>query len=326
MDKVKLIADLMDRLDENGISFSYSDWNENEGNFKFDSSMDFDKGWNVLSSYTKALRVNPATLDIAIQFEDMEEAITDNLHKEGLVEDCSLEEKIVESYKNLYLDLAEEPTIEQMLEDLCGDYPNCPQELKEQVTTFLSDSEEDLDNETLNETYTKKELKKFKNKTFNQQKVINVYRKKKYGQKHLYAHTRCKNCGREKRVFLSNLIKDPKKYGSCVCSDTNINGRLGTIKDLFKGKKLLSSNTSGYTGVYWLSHYRGQNYGMWRAYIEVDGHRTYLGDFASKSKAVRARKLAAKKGLKWYKDNKDEFMATSRRKHKKTRRGNHKKN
>ena len=181
------------------------------------------------------------------------------------------------------------------------------------------DYDDDLDEQLIDETYTKDELKKLKNKVFNQRKIMYIYRKKKYGAKRLWARTKCVNCGREKKVFLSNLLKDPKKYGSCVCSDTNIDSRMDTITGLYRGTKKLRSNTSGYTGVYWVARYRGEPYNKWRAYIEIDGHRNYLGDFNSKSKAIRARKAAAKKGLKWYNDNKNEFMATSRRKRQKNR-------
>ena len=127
---------------------------------------------------------------------------------------------------------------------------------------------------------------------------MSIYRKKKYGEKRLMCRTKCVNCGREKKLFLSNLVTDPKKYGSCVCSDTNIDARMNTITDLYRGKKLLKSNTSGYTGVSWVAKYRGEPYNKWRAYIDIDGKRNYLGDFNSKSKAIRARKAAAKKGLK----------------------------
>jgi len=60
-------------------------------------------------------------------------------------------------------------------------------------------------------------------------------------------------------------------------------------------------------------------YDKWRAYIEVDGVRTYLGDFDSKSAAIRARKKAAEKGIKWYKEHRNEFMKNYRKKSKKYR-------
>ena len=150
----------------------------------------------------------------------------------------------------------------------------------------------------LEETYSQEELDKLVGKTFNQQKILNIYRRQKYNDSRLFAHTRCVNCGREKKVFLSNLINDPDKYGSCVCSDVNVDSKLDNIEDLYDGSKKLSNNTSGYTGVSYVKTYKGELYDKWRAYIEIDGKRTYLGDFSSKSAAVRARKKAAEKGLK----------------------------
>lgn len=171
----------------------------------------------------------------------------------------------------------------------------------------------------LGETYSDEELEKMIGKTYNQQKILNIYRRQKYNDSRLFAHTRCTNCGREKRVFLSNLINDPDKYGSCVCSNTNVESRLDNIHDLFDGSKKLSSNTSGYTGVSYVKTYKGELYDKWRAYIEVDGKRTYLGDFDSKSAAIRARKKAAEKGIKWYKEHKNEFMKNYRKKSKRYR-------
>ena len=174
----------------------------------------------------------------------------------------------------------------------------------------------DLREDILIETYSDEELEGFINKVFNQQKILNIYHRKKYGQDCLFAHTRCINCGREKKVFLSNLVTNPDKFGSCLCSNVNIDARMNNIEDLYKGKKKLSTNTSGYTGVYFVGKYKGQVYNKWRAYIEINGKRNYLGDFNSKSKAIRARKLAAAKGLKWYKDNKNKFMSNFRKKQK----------
>ena len=72
---------------------------------------------------------------------------------------------------------------------------------------------EDLVNEeNIDETYSDEELDKLVGKTFNQQKIQNIYRRQKYNDSRLFAHTRCVKCGREKKVFLSNLINDPEKY------------------------------------------------------------------------------------------------------------------
>lgn len=112
------------------------------------------------------------------------------------------------------------------------------------------------------------------------------------------ADTICTKCGRTKQVFLSNLVNDPEKYGSCICSDENIDSRIDYAKELYTGGRKLSSNTSGYTGVSFVKTYKGQPYNKWRAYIEVDGKRTYLGDFEKKKDAVAARKEAGEKGVK----------------------------
>jgi flavin-dependent dehydrogenase len=83
------------------------------------------------------------------------------------------------------------------------------------------------------------------------------------------------------------------------------------------GEKKIASNTSGYTGVSFVKTYRGEPYNKWRAYIDVDGQRIYLGDFDSKAKAVKARKEAGEKGIKWYKDNKNKLTRDMRKKTKK---------
>jgi len=187
------------------------------------------------------------------------------------------------------------------------------------------DDEDPLDEDYIDETYSRDELDSFKNKVFNQQKIMSIYKKKKYGKKRLMCRVKCTNCGRQKKLFLSNLVTNPEKYGSCICSDKNINARYDTINGLYKGTKKLKNNTSGYTGVSWVAKYRGEPYNKWRAYIDIDGKRNYLGDFSSKSKAIRARKAAAAKGLKWYAENKDQFMATSRRNRKRKRKLKNKK-
>ena len=190
---------------------------------------------------------------------------------------------------------------------------------KVHVKKFLADVIEydELEEEYLEETYSDEELDDMLGKVYNIQKIDDIYRRKKYGEERLFAHSICVNCGRDKRVFLSNLINDPDKYGSCICSDTNIESKIDNIEHLYDGSKKLASNTSGYTGVSLVKTYKGEPYNKWRAYIEVDGVRTYLGDFDSKAKAIKARKTAGEKGIKWYKDNKNKLMRDVRRKTKK---------
>lgn len=172
--------------------------------------------------------------------------------------------------------------------------------------------------ETLTETYDEDELSDFKDKIFNIQKIENIYRRKKYGEKQLFARCTCTKCGREKRVFLSNLINDPEKYGSCICSDTYIDSKIDKISKMYSNKKKLSNNTSGYTGVSYVKSYGGEPYNKWRAYIEIDGKRNYLGDFTSKNDAVEARKEAGEKGIKWYRENRSKLIKDVRRRTKKT--------
>ena len=174
--------------------------------------------------------------------------------------------------------------------------------------------EENLINEEqLEETYSDDELNRMVGKVYNIRKLDKWYR----NDEGLFAHTICTKCGREKDVFLSNLINDPDKYGSCICSDENIDAKIDYAQKLYTGGKKLSSNTSGYTGVSFVKNYKGQPYNKWRAYIEVDGKRTYLGDFTKKKDAVKARKVAAEKGVKWYKENKNKITRDLRRKTKK---------
>ena len=174
-------------------------------------------------------------------------------------------------------------------------------------------TEELVNEEQLEETYSDDELNRMVGKVYNIRKLDKWYR----NDKGLFAHTICTKCGREKDVFLSNLINDPDKYGSCICSDENIDAKIDYAQKLYTGGKKLSSNTSGYTGVSFVKNYKGQPYNKWRAYIEVDGKRTYLGDFTKKKDAVKARKVAAEKGVKWYKENKNKITRDLRRKTKK---------
>ncbi len=174
-----------------------------------------------------------------------------------------------------------------------------------------------LEEEAVTEKYSKEELDDMIGDVHNIQKIDNIFRRKKYDEKRLFAHTVCTKCGREKTVFLSNLINDPDKYGSCVCSDTNIEAKIDNIQDLYSGKKKLANNTSGYTGVSFVKTFKGEPYNKWRAYIEIDGVRTYLGDFTSKAKAIKARKEAGEKGIKWYKNNRNKLIRDVRRKTKK---------
>lgn len=117
----------------------------------------------------------------------------------------------------------------------------------------------DVEND-LQETYAKDQLKSMLGKVYNQQKIQNIFRRKKYDDQRLFAHTKCTKCGREKRVFLSNLLKNPEKYGSCICSDKNIDGKIDYATKLYTNQKRLKNNTSGYTGVSFVKNYAGEPY------------------------------------------------------------------
>ena len=182
---------------------------------------------------------------------------------------------------------------------------------------FTPVSDEDVNEDLVTETYSDEEIDKLIGKTFNLQKIENIYRRKKYSTPQLFAHSRCVKCGREKRVILSNLINDPDKYGSCICSDKNLDSRIDNVSQLYSNKKRLSTNTSGYTGVSFVKNYAGEPYNKWRAYIEVDGTRTYLGDFDTKKEAIKARKEAGEKGIKWYKENRSKLVKNVRKRTKK---------
>lgn len=190
-----------------------------------------------------------------------------------------------------------------------------PQQILDNVLNKMNNilPENLINEEQLEETYSDDELDRMVGKVYNIRKLDKWYR----NDKGLFAHTICTKCGREKEVFLSNLINDPDKYGSCICSDENIDSKIDYAQELYTGGRKLSSNTSGYTGVSFVKTYKGQPYNKWRAYIEVDGKRTYLGDFTKKKDAIKARKVAAEKGVKWYKDNKNKITRDLRRKTKK---------
>jgi hypothetical protein len=61
---------------------------------------------------------------------------------------------------------------------------------------------------------------------------------------------------------------------------------LSRSKNVFNRDKL-ETNTSGYTGVYWLKLKK-----RWRASIEVENTKVYLGTFVDKSDAIKKRRDA----------------------------------
>lgn len=246
------------------------------------------------------------------------------LQSDSRVKGLSFKQDVLEVYTSL-LDEGSFITPEIILDTLKSTYPDYENiqendDIRNEIIDIIDQSlsqDNSVSEEFIDETYSDEELDDMVGKVYNQQKIQNIYRRKKYDDKRLFASTICVNCGREKKVFLSNLVNDPEKYGSCVCSDTNVDSKIDYVQKLYNGTKVLSSNTSGYTGVTFVKNYRGQPYNKWRAYIEVDGVRNYLGDFDLKKDAIKARKLAGEKGIKWYKDNRNKLMRDVRKKTKK---------
>lgn len=129
-----------------------------------------------------------------------------------------------------------------------------------------------------------------------------------YAGKQEGAHCfRCRcACGKETVVRYSCLLSGHTK--SCGCLQKTIfreNLKLvdGTSVTLLEaGKKhLISSNTSGHTGVY-----RQQKSGKWAAQITFKSKTYYLGAYDRIEDAVRARKLGEEMHedfLEWYREN-----------------------
>ena len=231
------LLNIADSLSELNIDLSFNE----KGMFVFKNELDFNQGIDIIEEI-----VGPFGF---IPYEDF---LTVRV-LEGTIQE--------EKCNNYFNAITEDYNNNKLNKE---DYQFLLEDLKEYLESYEQedvDLEEDmLSEEALDETYSDKELDSFVNKTYNQQRVINIYRRVKYNDNRLFAHTRCVKCGREKRVFLSNLLNDPEKYGSCICSDTNIESRMDNIEKLYKGSKKLSNNTSGYTGVTFVKKYRNLPY------------------------------------------------------------------
>lgn len=69
-------------------------------------------------------------------------------------------------------------------------------------------------------------------------------------------------------------------------NDNRINNmRIVSHMNNMKNHKLMSSNTSGYSGV----HYSARE-NAWKAYIQYDNKKVHIGTFTSKQDAINARK------------------------------------
>ncbi len=103
-----------------------------------------------------------------------------------------------------------------------------------------------------------------------------------------YWRCRC-TCGRETVVRYAYLITGHTKSCGCLQKEVfrqNLQLVDGTSVAILKSgkKRTIASNTSGYTGVY-----LNRRTGKWAAQITFKGKTYYLGSFADKQDAIRAR-------------------------------------
>ena len=97
-----------------------------------------------------------------------------------------------------------------------------------------------------------------------------------------------KSCGvqcglKRKNLQEKNVRRADEKYGG-LSGLTYIDG---TCLEMLRAKTVRKNNTSGVPGVEWRPYK-----GTWRASICFKGRRYYLGSYARREDAVRARKLA----------------------------------
>jgi len=127
------------------------------------------------------------------------------------------------------------------------------------------------------------------------------YAGKKDGQ--YYWRCRCQ-CGKETVVRQNNLLIGKTKSCGCLQAKVVVDNMKfvdGTSVTLLEkaGKRLISTNTSGYNGVYWSK--RSQK---WIAQIGFKGKTYHLGSFSRIEDAVEARKKAENRiygeFLEWY--------------------------
>lgn len=116
---------------------------------------------------------------------------------------------------------------------------------------------------------------------------------------------RC-DCGKE--TIVGQTLLQTGKTKSCGCLQSEIyrdnlklvGGTSVTLLEAGKGR-LISSNTSGYTGVY-----QNKKNGRWVAQITFRGKTYYLGSYDEKLEAVKARKCGEELHddfLAWYYEN-----------------------
>ena len=256
-------------------------------------------------------------------YKDLLESIKEEIEDELFIESVNnsnikkIMDRELEYYGFYDINYTEGKSLDELWDDFCYNNDLFPDinnlEEKEIFKDLMSDYVDNLSESVISEKYSKEEIDSFIGKTFNQRKILSIFKSHKYETPELMARTRCIRCENRKNVLLSNLINDPDKYGSCDCSKENISAIVDDIQDLYAGRKKLKNNTSGYTGVYSIKDKNDPSAPIkWRAYITLEGHRKYLGDFSSKTKAIEARKKAALNGIKYYKGYETKMLHNAR--------------
>lgn len=141
-------------------------------------------------------------------------------------------------------------------------------------------------------------IEQYIGKTFERLKVIGVDKDKPW-----HVICQCK-CGTIKSIKIYSLLSGATTSCGCLhrekvykkLTHSNKNWNKANITRL-KNNKLTSRNKTGVKGVCYLDEL-----GIYRAYINVNGRRIYLGDFDTLDEATVARKNAEQKALRILED------------------------
>lgn len=139
---------------------------------------------------------------------------------------------------------------------------------------------------------------------FGRLEVINVDKNKRW-------HVICKcECGNIKSIKIYSLLNGTTASCGCLHKESVYN-KLIPLKEKYspeairkqnitriKNNKIVSRNKTGVIGVCYLN-----DLCIYRAYININGKRIYLGDFDTLDEATVARKNAEKKLYKYLKMN-----------------------
>lgn len=127
--------------------------------------------------------------------------------------------------------------------------------------------------------------------------VISKSKEKLYGDRTGYVCL-C-DCGNKIITTSDSLKSGNTKSCGCYKEETtkenfegyiNKNVKDGTVLNIISSKKPSKNNTSGHKGVSWSKQHK-----KWETYISFQGKRKYLGLYADKQDAIKARKLAEEK-------------------------------